>query len=159
MLRLRIGQGPEWIDLLGGRIRIEVAPMTSAVMLAVRSDLAAAGLAPIRAEDAPEPGAAPASSADEWHVALVKAIAVRTIRDWTGVGDAEDQPIPVTPEGISALMDLHRVFAEFDAKVVAPYLMVQAEKKGSSPLPSGTSEGATDTATPVTASAPSARAT
>lgn len=142
MLVLKIGREPEWVDILGGVLRLKVAPLTSAVMMAVRSDLSTQG----RAD----------STVDDWHVHLVKAIAARVILEWEGVGDGDGEPIAVTPEGISALMDLHRVFAEFDAKVVAPYLMVQAEKKGSSPLPSGTSEGATDTAAPATASAPSA---
>lgn len=143
MLVLKIARGPEWIALLGGRIRLLVAPMTSAVMMAVRSDLA--GKPPAQGQ------------VDEWHVALVKAIAARTILDWEGIGDADGNPVAVTPEGIDALMDLHRVFAEFDAQVVAPYLAVQAEKKGSSPSPSGTSEGATNTAVPAKASARNAR--
>lgn len=142
MLVLKIGREPEWVDILGGVLRLKVAPLTSAVMMAVRSDLSAQGLAD--------------STVDDWHVHLVKAIAARVILEWEGVGDRDGEPIAVTPEGISALMDLHRVFAEFDAKVVAPYLLVQAEKKGSSPFPNGTSEGATDTAAPVTAPAQSA---
>ena len=158
MLSLKIGRGPEWIALLGGRIRLLVAPMTSAVMMAVKSDLAGKVKALPKAGDA-EDGTPPAEGLiNEWHVALVKAIVARTILEWEGIGDADGNPVGVTPAGIDALMDLHRVFAEFDAQVVAPYLAVQAEKKGSSPLPSGTSEGATDIAAPATASAPSAPA-
>ena len=75
MLVLKIARGPEWIALLGGRIRLLVAPMTSAVMMAVRSDLA--GKPPAQGQ------------VDEWHVALVKAIAARTILEWEGIGDAD----------------------------------------------------------------------
>lgn len=157
MLSLKIGRGPEWIDILGGAIRLHVAPLTSAVMMAVKSDLAGKVKALPKAGDA-EDGTPPAEGLiNEWHVALVKAIAARTILEWEGIGDADGNPVGVTPAGIDALMDLHKVFGEFDARVVAPYLMVQAEKKDLSPLPNGTSAGATATAMPAKASAKSAR--
>jgi len=143
MLVLKIGRAPEWVDLVAG-VRVRVLPLTSAVMMAVRSDLAAEGLAD--------------TSVDGWHAALVKAIARRIVEDWKGVGDEAGNPLTISPEGIDALLDLHRVFAAFDAAVIAPYLMVQSEKNGSAPSPNGTSAAAETTAAPAKASAKSARA-
>lgn len=155
MLALKIGRAPEWVDLLGGAVRLHVAPLTSAVMLAVKSDLAGKVKALPPREDAD--GAPSEGLINHWHVALVKAIAARVVLDWEGVGDEDGRPVGVTPAGIDALMDLHKVFGEFDARVVAPYLMVQAEKKDLSPLPNGTSAGATVTARPAKASAKGVR--
>lgn len=143
MLALKIGREPEWVDLTGG-VHVKAAPVTSAVMMAVRSDLAVSG---VDLEDR-----------DQAHVALVKAVAQRVITDWKGVGDTDGNPIPVTAKGIDALMDLHRIFAAFDAEVFAPYLLVQSEKNAFAPSPNGTSAGAETTAQPATASAESARA-
>lgn len=143
MLSLRISREAEWVDL-GAGVHVKAAPLTSAVMMAVRSDLAGAGL--------------DLSDRDGMHVALVKAVAQRVILEWRGVGDEKGEPLPVSPAGIEALMDLHRLFAAFDAAVLAPYLLVQSEKNASAPSPNGTSEGAETTAAPATASARSARA-
>lgn len=142
MLTLKIGREPEWVDLAGGA-RVKVAPVTSAVMMAVRSDLDGTGL--------------DRENLDAVHVALVKAVAQRVVIDWQGIGDGDGNPIGVTPQGIDALMDLHRCFAAFDAQVLAPYLLVQSEKKGSALSPNGTSAGASTTAAPAKASARSAR--
>lgn len=142
MLVLKINRHPEWIDVAAG-VRLNVAPVTSAVMLAVMSDLARSGVS----RDEPA----------EMQAALVKAIARRTILEWDGVGDADGAPIGVTPEGIDALLDLHRIFGAFNAKIVEPYLLVQSEKNASAPSPNGTSAGVETTATPASASAQSAQ--
>lgn len=142
MLRLDLDRSPRWIDLLDGAVRMKVAPVTSAIMLAVRSDLARSGL--------------PVGDVDGWHAALVKAIARRTVEDWEGFGDEDGNAIPPSAEAIDAAMDLHKVFAGFDASVVAPYLAIQAEKKSSATLPDGTSETAPTTAGTATGSATNA---
>lgn len=144
MLRLDLDRAPRWIDILGGQVRMKVAPVTSAVMLAAISDLAGQEI------DREDVGA--------WHVALVKAIARRVIEDWQGFGDAADEPAPVSAATVDAAMDLHRVFGAFDAQVVAPYLALQVEKKSSAPLPDGTSDPAPTTAATATDPARSAPA-
>ena len=131
MLKLKISREPEWIELVGD-VRVLVAPMTSAIMAWVQSDL--------RAGEKPD---------DDQQVLILlsKATARRIILDWEGVGDEDGNPVAVSPEAIDALMDLHRVYEAFAEKVINPYFMVQLEKNVSAPAPNGTSARASDTAT------------
>ena len=170
MLALNLDKAPRWINLVGGQVRVRIRPLTTAIMMAVISDLVDAGKVRSTDEDGGAISTEPVDQAADikdasvpddtegWHVALVKAIAVRVITEWAGVGDMDGAEIAVTPEAVDALMDLHKIFAEFDTKVVAPYLMVQSEKKGSAPLPDGTSERAPITAMDAGPSAKSAPA-
>jgi hypothetical protein len=88
---------------------------------------------------------------------MAKAVARRVVTDWEGVGDAGGKPVPVTPEGIDALLDIWPVFETFQTRCLAPHLMLDAEKNASSPLPNGTSAGAMPTAQPAKARAKTAR--
>lgn len=92
MLRLNISAGPEWLTLAPS-VRLFVVPLSTSVMLAARADIGAAGLP----EDA---------GADEMSMAGAKAIARRVVLDWEGVGDADGNPVALTPEGIDALLDI-----------------------------------------------------
>lgn len=141
MLRLKIGREPEWVDLAAG-VRVLAAPVTSAVMMAARSDIA-------RLEDQ--------TDANVLVVPLTKAVARRVIVEWEGVGDEAGEALPVSPEGIDALMDLHRICEAFNARVIWPYLELQREKNASAPSPDGTSAGAEATASTVFRSARSAQ--
>lgn len=141
MLVLNLSRAPEWIDVIGG-VRLQVAPLTSAVMLAVRSDLAQLDGAKLDVHGR--------------HAAFVQAVARHTILDWEGVAGPEGGPMPVTPDAVDALLDLNRIFDAFSAKVVEPYLLVQSEKNASAPSPNGTSAAAETTAAPAKASARSA---
>jgi hypothetical protein len=80
------------------------------------------------------------------------------VTGWAGVGDADGNPVPVTPEGIDALLDIWPVFEAFQTRCLAPHLMLDAEKNASAPSPNGTSAGATATAKPAKARARTARA-
>ena len=142
MLNLSIDREPRWIDLHAS-VRVLVAPMRSAVMLAIRSDIAASDL--------------PRDNLDEMHAALVKGAARHLIQDWQGVGDEHGEPLEVSPAAVDALMDLHKFFQAFDSKVVGPYLELQAEKNVSAPSLNGTSAGAGPTARPARKSARPAR--
>jgi hypothetical protein len=143
MVILNLKRDAEWIDTVAG-VRLHCRPLTSAMMLAVKSDLMRLDIA--------------SDDVDEMHAALTKAIARRSVFEWEGVGDAEGAAIPVTTDHIDALMDLHRIFEEFDRQIVTPYLLVQAEKNGFAPSPNGTSEGAPTIAAVATASATPAQA-
>jgi hypothetical protein len=90
--------------------------------------------------------------------ALAKAMTGIAILDWEGVGDADGKPVPVTPEGAAALMDIWPLFEAFQARYVAKGLLLDAEKNASAPSPSGTSAGATATARPARRRARTARA-
>ena len=143
MLRLDLTAEPRWLGL-GHGVRLHVAPLTTALMVAARADLAVAGL--------PET-AAPEALA----LAMAKALARRAVLDWEGVGDAEGRPLPVTPEGINALLDVWPVFEAFQTGYVAKGLVLEQEKNASALSPSGASAGATPTAPRVRKPARTAR--
>ena len=132
MLRLNLAREPYWLDLgLGVRIRVE--PLTTALMVAARSDPAVRGL--------PE-----GTGDDEIAVVFGKALAERAILDWEGVGDAKGKPAPVTPEAIAALLDIWPIFERFQMGYVARGLELELEKNASAPSPTGPTAGATATA-------------
>jgi hypothetical protein len=132
MLRLNLAREPYWLDLgLGVRVRVE--PLTTALMVAARSDPAVRGL--------PE-----GTSDDEIAVIFGKVLAERAILNWEGVGDADGNPTPVTPEGIAALLDIWPIFERFQMGYVARGLELEQEKNASAPLPSGSTAGAKATA-------------
>lgn len=81
---------------------------------------------------------------------MAKAVARRAVLDWEGVGDDAGNIVPVTPEGIDALLEIWPVFEAFQTQYVAKGLILDAEKKSvSAPLPTGPSAGATATARPA----------
>ncbi len=128
MLRLNLAREPYWLDLgLGVRVRVE--PLTTALMVAARSDPAVRGLSE-------------GTSDDEIAVIFGKVLADRAILDWEGVGDADGNPTPATPEGIAALLDIWPIFERFQMGYVARGLELEAEKNGSAPLPTGFTAGA-----------------
>jgi hypothetical protein len=143
MLRLDLTSEPRWLDL-GHGVRLRVAPLTTALMVASRSDHAVEAL-PDTASD------------EERALVFAKAIARGAVSDWEGVGDAEGNPAPLTPEGIDALLEVWPLFEAFQAVYVAKSLLLDAEKNVSAPSPTGTSAGATATARPARARARTAR--
>jgi hypothetical protein len=143
MLRLDLTSEPRWLDLRSG-VRLRVTPLTTALMVASRSDPAVEGL----------PGTA---SDEERALVFAKAIARRAVTEWEGVGDADGNPVPVTPEGIDALLEVWPIFEAFQAGYVAKGLLLDAEKNVSAPSPTGTSAGAIATARPAEKRARTAR--
>jgi hypothetical protein len=97
------------------------------------------------------------ASREEQALVMAKAVARRVVTGWEGVGDADGNPVPVTPEGIDAALDICPVFEAFQTRCLAPHLMLDAEKNVFAPSPTGTSEGATATAKPAKARARTAR--
>jgi hypothetical protein len=143
MIRLDLSSAPKWLDL-GAGLRLHVLPVTTAIMVAARNDPAVEAL--------PEE-----ASREEQALVMAKAVARRVVTGWEGVGDANDNPVPVTPEGIDALLDIWPVFEAFQTRCLAPHLMLDAEKNGSAPSQTGTSAGAKATARPAKARARTAR--
>ncbi|PZQ97233.1 MAG: hypothetical protein DI533_16300 [Cereibacter sphaeroides] len=143
MLRLNLAREAEWLDLALG-VRVKVEPLTTAIMVAARTDPAVRAIAP-------------GTPDDSIAVIFAKAIAARAIVDWEGVGDADGAPIPVSPEAIDALLDLWPIFEKFQTAYVAKGLELEAEKNVSPPSPTGSSEGAKATARPATGIARTAR--
>lgn len=133
MLRLDLARSPRWLDL-GHGVRLQLAPLTTGVMVEARRDVTAAGVT----DDA---------DAEALAVAMAKAIARRCALAWEGVGDADGAPLPLTPEGVDALLDVWPFFEAFQAGYVAGGLLLEQEKNGSAPSLTGASAGATTTAT------------
>ncbi len=143
MIRLDLSAAPKWLDL-GAGLRLQVLPVTTATMVAARNDPAVEAL--------PE-----GASKEEQALVMAKAVARRVLTGWEGVGDAGGKPVPVTPEGIDALLDIWPVFEAFQTRCLAPHLMLDAEKNASAPSQTGTSAGATPIAKPAKARARTAR--
>ena len=139
MLTLDLTNAPFWCDLVPG-VRVKLRPLTTALMVAARSDPAIADL-PKEART------------EEAALAMGKALARSAILEWEGIGDAAGEPLPLSPDAIDALLDVWPIFEAFQSVYVAKGLLLDAEKNGSSPLPSGRSAGATATARPADPSA------
>ncbi len=142
MLTLDLTKSPRWHDLAPG-VRVQLRPLTTALMVATRSD--------------PVVEAVPEEASDEERaVAFAKALARRAVLAWDGIGDADGNPIDPSPEGIDALLDVWPVFEAFQTQYVAKGLILDAEKNVSAPLPNGPSAGATGTARPARGAASTA---
>jgi hypothetical protein len=135
MLRLDLTTDPRWLDLAPG-VRVQLRPLTTALMVATRSDPAV--------EEVSEE-----ASDEERAVAFAKALARRAVIAWDGIGDADGTPIDPSPEAIDALLDLWPMFEAFQLSYVSKGLLLEQEKNGSALSPNGPSAGASDTAKPA----------
>ena len=135
MIRINLSPEPQWCEL-GHGVRLQLLPLTTALMVATRSDSAVQDLA------------ADASN-DTRAAVFAAALARRAVVDWEGVGDADGTVIAVSPEGIDALLSLWPIFEAFNLHYVSRGMLLDTEKNGSAPLPTGTSAGATATARPT----------
>ena len=135
MLRLDILSQPRWLDL-GHGVRLFVEPLTTAVMLAARSDPSIlAATADIKvidawttADDDDVTQSETGPSNDDLARIVAKAVARIVVHDWEGVGDAEGKPLSVTPDGIDALLEIWPIFEAFQTKYIAGALILDAEK-------------------------------
>ena len=142
MIRLNLTATPTWLTLAPG-LRLQVAPLTTALMVSARADPAIEAL--------PD-----TATQEELALAMAKAVARRAVLDWEGVGDGAGNIVPVSSEGIDALLEIWPVFEAFQTQYVAKGLILDAEKNVSAPLPNGPSAGATATARPAQGAAPTA---
>jgi len=132
MIRINLSPEPQWLDL-GHGVRLQLLPLTTALMVATRADPA------VQALDAD-------ASNDTRAAVFAAALARRAIVDWEGVGDEAGHVLEISPEGIDALLSLWPIFEAFNLLYSAPGLFLDAEKNGFAPLPNGPSAGATATA-------------
>ena len=139
MIRIQLSPEPQWFEL-GHGVRLQLLPLTTALMVATRSDPA------VHALEAD-------ASNDTRAAVFAAALARRAAVDWEGVGDESGAVVAVSPGGIDALLSLWPIFEAFNLLYVSPGMLLDAEKNGSAPLPTGTSAGATATARPAEANA------
>ena len=143
MIRLNMTSAPDWLTLAPG-LRVQVAPLTTALMVSARADPALEALQ----EDA---------SREELALAMAKAVARRAVLDWEGVGDEAGNALQISPEGIDALLEIWPIFEAFQTLYVAKGLILDTEKNVSAPLPNGPSAGAKAIAPPAQGAAPTVR--
>jgi hypothetical protein len=143
MIRLELSPEPQWLDL-GHGVRLKLLPLTTALMVATRADPCVQDLDPV-------------SSNDARAAIFAGALARRAVVDWEGVGDMDANPLPVSNEGIDALLSLWPIFEAFNLYYVSRGMLLDAEKNVSAPSPTGTSVGATATARPAEVTVPTAR--
>jgi LmbE family N-acetylglucosaminyl deacetylase len=117
MLHLDLKRAPHWLDL-GHGVRVHVRPCTTALMMAARAE-AHRSITPSQNET---------ELAGERTAALVKALGRLGIREWEGVGDADGEPVPLTPEGVDALLDLWPMAEAFERLYLGPALLLDDEK-------------------------------
>ncbi|MBM1222900.1 hypothetical protein JQU17_22070 [Ponticoccus sp. SC2-23] len=132
MLTLDLTNAPRWHDLAPG-VRVQLHPLTTALMVATRSD--------------PAVEAVPEDATDEERaVAFAKALARRAVLAWEGIGDGDGTAIDPGPEAIDALLDVWPIFEAFQLTYVSKGLLLEQEKNASALSPSGSSAGASNTA-------------
>jgi hypothetical protein len=135
MIRINLSPEPQWLDL-GHGVRLQLLPLTTALMVATRSD--------------PEVQDLDLNASNDSRAAVfAAALARRAVIEWEGVGDDDGNLLPVTPEGIDALLSLWPIFEAFNRPYVSRGMLLDAEKNASAPSPTGTSAEATATARPV----------
>ena len=143
MLTLDLTNAPRWHDLAPS-VRVQLRPLTTALMVSTRSDPAVEAL--------------PKDASDEDRaVAFAKALARRAVLLWEGIGDADGNPIDPSPNAVDALLDIWPIFEAFQLTYVSKGLLLDQEKNASAPLPNGPSVGATATAKPARKRAKTAR--
>jgi hypothetical protein len=119
MIRLDLQREPHWLEL-GHGVRVEVRPCTTALMMAARAEVQRTPVSPT----------IEAQAAGERTAALVKTLGRLGIQEWDGVGDADGKALPVTPDGIDALLDLWPMAEAFERLYLGPALLLDEEKNG-----------------------------
>ena len=143
MIRLNMTSVPDWLTLALD-LRVQVAPLTTALMVSARADPTIEGL--------PD-----TATREELALAMAKAVARHAVLDWEGVGDEAGNALQISPEGIDALLNVWPVFEAFQTLYVAKGLILDGEKNVSAPLPNGPSAGAKAIAPPAQGAAPTVR--
>ena len=112
MIRINLSPEPQWLDL-GHGVRLQLLPLTTAMMVATRSDPA------VQALEAD-------ASNDTRAAVFAAALARRAIVGWEGVGDEDGNVIAVTRDGIDALLSLWPIFEAFNLLYVSHGMLLDA---------------------------------
>jgi hypothetical protein len=113
MIRLDLKREPYWLDL-GHGVRLNVRTASTPIVMAARVT------AMKEMSDDADVGTRSA--------ALIKKLAELAVIGWEGVGDAEGNSAEVTPEAVSALMDLWPMADAFERLYLGPTLLLEQEK-------------------------------
>jgi hypothetical protein len=146
MLRL-IKAEPEWLELRltvddDPAVRVQFAPIGIKAVRAARRAVRAAF--ELDGEDMEEAGDA-----------LSRELIRKGILAWDGIGDAEGNVAPVTPENVELFLADVEMFEAADRLYVLPWSRRQSLEKASPPSPAGT--GVAETQASDTANSPAKR--
>jgi len=122
MLTLDLPTTPYWLALPRG-VRVEISPVTTAVMAAAQ----AASARKLGAQREAEPDLDPDMSRGLAFAFLVKALARHAVTAWEGVGDTAGKPLPLSPDDIERLMDMDDIAAAFWDRATSPVVAVATE--------------------------------
>ena len=122
MLTLDLPTTPYWLNLPRG-VRVEIKPVTTAVMAAAQA-AAARRLGAVRAAEA---DLDPDMSRGLAFAFLVKALARHAVLAWEGIGDTAGKPLPLSPDAVERLMDMDEMAAAFWDRATSPVVAVAAE--------------------------------
>lgn len=115
MLKLNADREPFWLDIVPG-VRVQFRPITVAAILLART--AAADVLRAGGDDAMVKAG----------VAFTSSLAHSGIAAWSGIGDADGNPVEPTKETIEAALEHWPVFDAIDRLYVGPALIQDAEK-------------------------------
>jgi hypothetical protein len=119
MLRLDLtASAPRWVEVAPG-VRLHCLPVDTAAIMRARQALGDEG------------GDTPAA------LRVAQLVAAEVVVAWEGVGDAQGRPLALSPAALAALLNIAPVFDAFERLVLAPAMLLDAEKNVSSPSPSG----------------------
>ncbi len=104
-------------------MRVEICPVTTAVMAAAQ----AASARRLSALRTAEPELDPDMARGLAFTFLVKALARYAILAWEGIGDTSGKPLPLSPDAVERLMDLDDIAAAFWERATSPVATVVAE--------------------------------
>ena len=135
MLTLHLTHEPQWIDVLPG-VRLRLRPLTTALMIAARSDPLMTSLS----DDAP---------AEDRALAFARAVARRAIVEWSGIVDYDGSVVSPTPETIDRVLDVWPIFEAFQRLYISRALLLEQEKNVYGASPSGTSAEAANIVQPA----------
>ena len=122
MLTLDLPTTPYWLALPRG-VRVEIRPITTAVMAAAQ----AASARRLTALRAAEPDLDPDMARSLAFAFLVKALARHAVTAWEGIGDAAGKPLPLSPDAVERLMDMDDIAAAFWDRATSPVVAVATE--------------------------------
>ncbi|MCA3340636.1 MAG: hypothetical protein INF90_19135 [Roseomonas sp.] len=122
MITLDLPTTPYWLTLPRG-VRVEIRPVTTAVMAAAQ----AASARRLSALRAAEPELDPDMARGLAFAFLVKALARHAVTAWEGIGDTSGKPLPLSSEAIERLMDLDDIAAAFWDRATSPVVAVATE--------------------------------
>ena len=124
MLRLRRSDEPVELDF-GGGVKIWLRPMTTDVNEDAKADPNQPEVVSDRDEDGK------IIPTRKHSVAYMRVLARAAVLSWEGIyGEEGDDPLPVTPETIDAVMDHPVIFSRFEEEYVMPSWTLVSEKNG-----------------------------